>query len=470
MPVGTSHEHGTDKAVDSLQQRLTRYASGFSYERLTPEAAHAAKVRIIDTLGALMSGFSGEPCRIARSVAARMPQVDGATVIGTRLVTTPDMAAFVNGATVLHTEMTDVYHWPGGSGGHPSDVVAPMLACAEHVHASGRELIAAIVLAYELYLRFNDGFKNPGFDHANFCSIATATAASRLLGLAPAQISHAISMAVVPNNALRVTRAGHQSMWKTGAAAQAARAGLFAALLARAGMEGPHLPFEGKAGWCEHVALTRYALDELGGDGTRFKILDTSIKMRPASAFAITAILAAEQLAPVTQPEDVEKITVEMYKKAKDGIGTGEHLWHPDTRVVADHSAPYMVAAALVGGRFTAQAFDEAHLRSPAIRALMRKIEVVENPQFTEDFNRLPVQQRARITIVTANGERRTAMAGEGSNDLATPKTDTQIEEKFSELTEELLGARRVRAILGELWNLEQLGDAGAIAPRFVIA
>jgi 2-methylcitrate dehydratase PrpD len=99
----------------------------------------------------------------------------------------------------------------------------------------------------------------------------------------------------------------------------------------------------------------------------------------------------------------------------------------------------------------------------------MPKIKVIENPEFTADFNRLPVIQRARVTVVTAGGERLVGLAGEGPNDLATPKTDRQIEEKFRMLAEDHLGAKRVRSVLDCLWNLEQLEDASVIAPQLVI-
>ena len=105
IPAGTRWEDVPDTwscPVDSIQQRLTSYACGLNYDGLSPEAIHAAKVRIIDTLGALIGGFFGEPCRIARNLAAQMPNPDGATVIGTRMKTTPDMAAFVNATTARY--------------------------------------------------------------------------------------------------------------------------------------------------------------------------------------------------------------------------------------------------------------------------------------------------------------------------------------------------------------------------------
>src|SRR6202008_4017383 len=126
-----------------------------------------------------------------------------------------------------------------------------------------------------------------------------AVAAGKLLGLTPAQLSHCIAMAVVPNVTLEQAKnkGGHRSMFKAVATGNAGRAGVFAALLARAGMEGPHLPFEGKAGWCDHVAGERIPLDALGSDGASFKVQDSWLKLRPCAANAMAPVLAAEKVA-----------------------------------------------------------------------------------------------------------------------------------------------------------------------------
>jgi 2-methylcitrate dehydratase len=460
-----------NKAVDNIQERLTSYACGLTYTALSADTVHAAKVRIIDTLGALIGGFPGEPCRIARTLAAAMPNAGGATVIGTRLKTTPDLAAFVNATAARYVEMNDVYHSPGSKGGHPSDVVMPLLAVAEHAQANGREFITAVVLAYEIYLRFSDAVLTPGFDAANFACVGTAVAAGRLLGLTQQQQSHCIAMAVVPNNALNQGRTGHLSMWKAVAAGQAGRAGVFAALLARAGMQGPHLPFEGKAGWCDHVARKRFALDTLGGNGTPFKIGDTLIKQRSSCATTISSILAAEKVsAALSDLQDVERVTVEVYERAKTGMGTGEHHWHPDSRETADHSIPYVVAAALMDGTVTPQSFDDKHLGSATLRSLLPRIEVVANAEFTAAYERLPVEHRTRITAVTRDGKRVVGESGGDKGDLSERKSDAQIARKFRALTAEMLGAERADAILDRLWNLDTLQDVTAIPPAFVPA
>ncbi len=456
--------------TDATQQRILDYALALGYEALTQRAAHEATVRVIDTLAALAGGFEGEPCAIARRMAARIPDVDGATVVGTNLKTTPDMAAFANATAARYVELNDVYHWPGSAGGHPSDVVMPLLGVAEHARAGGRDLIAAVVLAYEIYLRLSDAIGRTHFDCANFACLGVAVGAGRLMGLTRAQLGHAMSMALVPNNILRRVRTGHLSMWKAVTAGHAGKAAVFAALLAREGMDGPPQPFEGRSGWSEHIAGKRFALGAMGGNGVSFKIEDTMIKPRSSCATTISSILAAEKVAPLLKNRiaEVERVTVETYGTAKAGMGTGEHHWHPDSRETADHSIPYVVAAALMDGTVTPRQFDAAHLRDPGLRALLAKIEVVANDEFTRAYEKLPVEHHTRVNVLTRGGERLSGEAGGDRGDLAQPKTDAQIGEKFLGTAEPFLGAPRARAMLERLWKLDALADVSAIPNGFV--
>ncbi len=458
-------ENGVKKAVDSIQERLTHYACELDYADLSAEAIQAAKIRIIDTLGVLMCAFFEEPGRIARNLAAEMPDPNGATVIGTRLKTTPDMAAFVNGTTQRGVELTDTYHWPGSYGGHPSDVVTPVFSAAEYVQASGRDLITSLILAYEVHLRFNDRFHNTGFDHTNFACLATAIATGKLMRLTPEQMSHCISMAVVPNVSLRQSRSGHRSMWKVAATGQAGRAGIFAALLARAGMEGPHLPFEGKSGWLDHVARERFTLDAMGGKDTRFKILDTSIKLRPSSGLLIAPVFAAEKIAPLNI-KNVKHITVEVYKKGLSDMG--EHQWHPETPQSASRSIPYVVASVLRDGTVRHQTYNEANLKNAEMLAVMKTIEVKEDEEFTKAYGRVPVEHRSRVSVEMNDGQRLVGETGAADN-LAGAKSDEQITEKFKGLAEDLLGAKRIGTILERLWSLEKVANVNEIPPSLVV-
>ena len=455
--------------MDAIQQRLTEYALGLNYEDLPDDIVHIAKLRLIDTLGALIGGFDGEPCRIARAAAGLVSSPFAATIVGTRDQTSAEMAAF-NGATARYVEMNDVYHWPGSGGGHPSDVVMPVLAVAEPGHSSGRDLITSLVLAYDIYLRLSDTVRvsHQGFDATNYAVLGTVVAAGKLLGLSQAQLAQAISMAVVANAPLGQARTGALSMWKAVAAGQAGKAAVFAALLAREGMEGPDQPFEGAAGWNRAVAGGPFALEVLGGNGTPFKIADVIVKPRSSCASTISSILAAEQAgAPLQSPTEVERVTVEVYAAAKRGMGTGEHLWHPETRETADHSIPYVVTATLLDGTVGPAQFYPDRMRDPQLQRLLQKVEVVANDEFTAAYERLPVEHRTRVTVVTRDGQRHIGEVSGLKGDVTDPMSDAEIEEKFRRLTEAHLGGARVRSVLDRLWNLEALADVAEVPAAF---
>ena len=450
--------------IDGLHQRLTEYACALTYEELPPEVVHAAKRSMIDTAGALIAGFFGEPCRITRDMAAAMPQAAGVTILGTRMKSTPDMAAFANAVAARYAELTDIYHWPGSAVAHPSDAVTPVLAAAEHAHASGRDFITSIVLAYEVCMRLSHVFEGEGFDNTNLACIGGAVGAGRALRLSSAQLANCISIAVVPNNVLRQARRGRKTMFKAVAAGHAGRAAVFSALMARAGVEGADQPFEGDAGWCDYVAARRAPIVEMGGGTTPFKILDARIKIRPAAGPAIACILAAEKIAPV-EVDAVERVVVELDRNARLRCGTDV----VSSREDADHSVPFLVAATLKSGTVTLQSFSDAHLFDPAVRALMQKVEIVENDAFTRAYEGVPQQHPARVTVITRNGERRVGDAGGDADDLAAPRTDAQMEDKFIGLTDELLGNRRSREALDLLWNLDELPDVAALAPALAL-
>lgn len=463
-------EHGTDKPADRIQARLTHYAAALNYDGLPGEVVHAAKVRIIDTLGALVAGFDGEPCRIARTLASEMPHATGATLLGTRTRTTVDMAAFVNATTARFPELTDTYHWPGSAYGHPSDVITPLVSVAEHAQVHGRDLITSVVLAYEVFCRFSDVFHNRGFDPSNFACVATALGAGKLLGLPSKALSHCIAMAVTPNVILRQVRLDHLSMFKVAAAGQAARAGVFAAQLAKAGMEGPHLPFEGRAGWCKQVAGEPLSLEPFGGPGVAFRIPVTGLKMRPCAGNTISSVLAAEKAATFENSEQIARVTVEVYDRARIASGTGEHFWNPTSAETADHSIPYLVAVALIDGTVTPRSYDPVRLWNPQVRELIGKIEVVENKEFTRAYEQVPQMHRTRVTVTMQSGEKRVGDSGGSDDDLAAPKSDAQVEAKFRGLAANALGTGRANEALDTLWRIEDLANAAEIPSTFIMS
>jgi 2-methylcitrate dehydratase len=151
-------------------------------------------------------------------------------------------------------------------------------------------------------------------------------------------------------------------------------------------------------------------------------------------------------------------------------MGTGEHHWNPDSRETADHSIPYVVAAALMDGTVTPRQFDSAHLESPVLRGLLRKIEVVANDRFTREYEQVPVVHRTRVNVRLRGGQSVSGEAGGDQGDLSLPKSHAEISGKFLGTAGEFLGASRARALLDWLWALEKIERIAEIPASFVKA
>ena len=279
--------------MDATIERISAYANDITFAALTPKAVHEAKRRMIDALGCGLGGYDDKPCQIARKLAARVTREGGARILGTSQRTLPELATFANGVMIRYLDGNDTL--PGG-GGHPSDVIAPMLAVAEASRSDGKALITAIALAYEVYYAFFRGacMRDLGMDHVLYTAVASAVGAGKLLGLDAARLGHAIALAVTPNIALHATRRGDLSMWKGVAAGNAARNGVFAALLAAEGMTGPESAIEGSHGLRELVGSFELgALAEAQGD---YKVTQSNIKFFLSEYHSQSPITAALQL------------------------------------------------------------------------------------------------------------------------------------------------------------------------------
>ena len=223
--------------MDRTTELLSSYACNLTYEDLPPEVVHQVKRTVADTLGCAVGGYLSEPAKVARKLAGDVTSKTSARILGTYDRSSLDMAGFANGVMVRYLDCNDSYFSPGG--GHPSDMIPAALAVGDSVEADGRTIITAIALAYEAFCRIADHVPDNQWDQGVLSVIGAACAAGKILGLDEEQMGHAISLAVVPNVPLRVTRMGELSMWKGCAAAAATRAGIFAAQLAAEGMTGP---------------------------------------------------------------------------------------------------------------------------------------------------------------------------------------------------------------------------------------
>lgn len=450
--------------TSTLAQRFAEYATALRFEDLPAGVVHEAKRRVIDSLGCALGANDAEPCVVAREVASGFSAKSGGVLWGTRHVVPPDWAAFANGCLVRYLDYNDTYL--SKEPAHPSDNIPAAIAVAQAARASGAELIAAIVLAYEVQCRLCDAtsLRAIGWDHVTYGAFSTALAAARLMRLDTEQTRHAVGIVGVTAAALRQSRVGELSHWKGCAFANAARHGVFSALLAARGMTGPSPIFEGEKGFENLVSGPLPIGGPFGQEPPAphvptdgFMIAKTSIKYWPVEYHAQSAVEAALAVRQkIRDIADVESVLVESHDAAVDIIGSEPEKWRPASRETADHSLPYIVAAALMDGTITHRQFDPERFRNPSLLELVRRVEVRRHRELS---NLYPHAVGNIVTVRLRDGQALSRRVDHARGNVHNPMTDEQVEGKFHNQADPALGRERAEALVAWCWGLEQAAD-----------
>jgi 2-methylcitrate dehydratase len=448
---------------NTLAERFARFATELQYQDLTPEAVHEAKRRVIDSIGCALGAWDAEPCSIARRVATTLSAEKGATLWGTRHAAPLDWAAFANGCMVRYFDYNDTYL--SKEPAHPSDNIPAAVAVAQANSSTGRELIAAIVIAYEVQCRLCDAtsLRAIGWDHVTYGCFSTALAAARLMKLDAERARHAVNIAGVSSAALRQSRVGELSHWKGTAFANAARHGVYAAMLAAAGMTGPSPIFEGQNGFCKLVSGPLPIAGPFGETPAKgpFMINNTSIKCWPVEYHAQSAVDAALTLRKqVADVSDIESILVESHDAAVDIIGSEPEKWTPATRETADHSLPYIVAAALADGQITDEQFSPKRFTDKALLDLVRRVKVVRHAELSAAY---PGSVGNIVTLKLRGGKTLTRRVDHALGHARNPMKDAEVEAKFHGLVDPRLGKDRADSILKWGWALDTAENLNAL-------
>ena len=441
-----------------LAERLASYSVSLRYESLTSEAIHETKRRVIDSFATAVGAMPSSAFAVARKCAGRVSGNPGASLIGGGS-SSIEWATFVNGLLIRYLDFNDTYL--SLEPAHPSDNLAAVFSVGEAYQRSGRDLITAAVLAYEMQCRFCDAasLRKHGVDHVTYGAISSAIAAAKLMNLTEQQTTHAIGIAGVCNTALRQTRSGELSDWKGCAFANAARNGVFAALLAADGLSGPAPIFEGDLGFFKLVTKQAFDLPALGGEASNtdgFMINKTYIKFWPAEYHSQSAIDAALQLRSELNGNlsGVEEIRIETFEACYNIIGKYPQAWAPRTRETADHSLPYCTAAALYDGDVNLETFDEARFTDPALVAFTAKVKVLHDATLDARYpNGIP----NRITLTLKDGRRLVKEVEFPRGHAHNPMTDAEVEAKFRRVVEPKYGGQRASEMLARCWEFEKL-------------
>src|SRR3954465_8286050 len=450
----------------SLAHQLANYACSLNFEDLSKETVHEVKRRVIDSIGCALGAWNEEPCVIARTVASEFSANNGGTIIGTNHKAPPDWAAFATGCCIRYFDYNDTYL--SKEPAHPSDNIAAVLSVAESVGATGKEAIVAIALAYEVQCRLCDAasIRARGWDHPTYGSFSTALASAKLMKLDPERTRPAINIAGVHCAACRQARVGELSHWKGVAFANAARLGVYAALLARAGMTGPAPIFEGTMGFEKELgvslgnvrAMFDKTMEAMPGEGPASMILKTSIKYWPAEYHSQSAIEAAlflrNQIQDLSQGKTV---VIESHDASVDIIGSEPEKWHPQSRETADHSLPYITAVALIDGEVTDKQFAPERFTETGIVSFLQGVKVERN----DELSALYAEAVANIVHVNlVDGRTLTKRVDYPLGNAKNRLKDSELEGKFVNLAAPKIGKEAADRVMKHVWKFDEANDA----------
>jgi 2-methylcitrate dehydratase len=436
-------------------QQLAEFIHAARFERIGAAALAQLKIRVLDTLGVAIAALAERPTRAIRTLIESLGHDGGATLIGGG-TTSIERAAFYNVALSRYLDFMDSYLAPGETC-HPSDNIGAVLAAAESVDASGADFLTAVAVAYQVQTRLSDvaPVRAKGFDHTVQGAYASAGAVAKALGLTVDEIANAIAISGTANNALRVTRTGDLSNWKGLAYPNVAKEGAFAALLARAGITGPAQVFEGNKGFKQTIA-GNFSIDWSREDLE--SVTRTIVKKHNAeihSQSTLDAAIAARAKAGFDAAE-IKAVRVRTFQVAFDIIGGGEEgdKHSIQTKEEADHSLPYMVAAALLDGRVEPAQYAPARITARDIQALLRKVNVAPEAAYTARF---PKEMPSRVEVELEGGQTLVAEAASYHGFVTHPLDWSAALLKFSRLTTPFAGSLLGDQVADAVLHLESI-------------
>ncbi len=449
--------------MPSLSHKMAEFAINLKYEDIPTEAIHEAKRFLLDSVGCALAATKNEDMQAMYRFTEKLGGTPEATIIGTGDKTNAPNATLMNCLLTRALDYNDIY-WENDPA-HPSDIIGAALAAAEANGKNGRDALIAIVIAYELNLRWchaaEPGVREVGWHHATLTQFVSPLAAGRMYDLDINQMVAAVGISGSSHFTLGGVVAGHLTNMKNTADPLASQAGVIAAMMAQEGYEGPVEVIEGKEGLIEVLSNVNWRPDRLLKDlGEDFMITQGGYKAFPTEALTHQPISAALQVCHEHNivAEDVAEILVETTTRGAD-ILSDPSKFAPKTKETADHSLPYVIAAAVADGAVLPSSFSDEKLRDARILGLLAKINVIADPDIDALF---PKIKRARVSITTLEGNTHTAQVDYAKGSPQNPLSDEELIAKFRANAEGIVSKKRQDEIIAATWGFDEVNDLGA--------
>src|SRR6266700_837409 len=481
--------HQPTESKRLLSHTIADWACALKYEHLSPAAIQAAKLFWFDSIGCALGGSQQDDAKIllkhyramsakadsSRRTAGESGGKGSATAFVSGFKTNPVDAAFLNGHMIRAMDYNDIY-WKADPC-HPSDLIAAPLALCESEGLSGKDLILATIIAYEIEMRLCEigrpGVREYGWHHATLSAFAAPVAAGRVLNLTPEQMVSAMGISASRAFCPGAVTAGKLTNMKNTVDPWAGRMGAESALLARDGFSGPEHIIDGKEGLFAVFKHVQYKGQPATFDGeglikdlpnsreSHYRILDCGMKSFPIEALShapLTAMMKTVKENKI-KADNVKEIKVEVIARAADILGD-PHKYRPTSKETADHSLPYCMAVGLADGMVTPLQFREERVRDKALIPIMDKVKVVANQEFETLF---PKFQPSRVTITTNSGASHSTRVDVPKGDPRDPMTEEEIAVKFTALGGDVIGKDQCKKLQTFIMSIEAAGNLGGL-------
>jgi len=459
----------------SLSRQIAEFAANLKYEDLPENVIYEVKRYLYDSVGCAYGAYNTKDVNILKDIYLEMGGKEEATLIGFGDKIPAVNATLINSLAIRALDFNDIYWKEDPS--HPSDIIPAALSVGELMNLSMKDVITAIVLAYEFEQRLCE-FATPGvrerkWHHATLTQFVSPIVAGKLLGLTVDQMVNAIGINGSHNHTIGCPTAGKLTMMKNTVDPMAVQTGVFAALMAKKGYTGTEAVFEGKEGFMDvflgwdvptqsvkEVTVNKHTLSWdvnklIGNLGKNYKILECSMKAFPTEALTHTHITATLKVMTKNNLnyQDIDSVTITTIARACD-ILFDTHKYHPESRETADHSLPYCIAAAIVDKKITTQSFSDEKLKDPRIREVIMKIKGEASIEFEKMF---PAKQPSKVVVKTVDGKEFSEYLEYPKGDPREPMTMEDLENKFNALSSDLLTNERQKAIKKIIFNCDNL-------------
>jgi 2-methylcitrate dehydratase PrpD len=450
-----------------IAAQLADYVVRSSFEELPPEVIHKVKICIRDSIGCSLAGSTTNIGKILIKTIDDLSENGPSTIMGSGRKTSPPYAAFING------NMADICELNDSDG---ATVIEPALVIGELTHASGKELINACCLGYELSSRIVPAVRptlNPrevahGSGGAQI--FGTAAVASKLFNLSKEQTANALGIAganaPLPCNMKTIEgELGNSSMVKNNFGA-AAMVGVFSAMLAKNDFTGPPDIFEGNTGFWKMYGSDRCDFNRItDGLGKKYLVMDTGFKFYSACGATFGALDAVEAIMQKHKidTEDIEEIVVKVASSVARMPWINPEA--PKTMYEAEFDIPYTIALKITGLAGTPGPgwYTEDKLKSPEIYQIIRKVKV--EPDVECDQIRYAGKGTLTKVEIITKGNRYSERVGRlGSDPRSHTFSEQELEEKFKYLAGLALSQEKVETLTQILDRLENLEDVNKLA------